>query len=355
MNCNVCGEKCVWQEEFKSAPHSVMQGYDSNQLMLHDLEIYSCTHCGHAQIPKYINDEYYDEYAMGAFWGESFKKARTAQMERLIKIAPSLNKFLDIGCGMGHYLDLASPYFAEIHGIEPSKFVMSIASDKGYFIKNDYFHEGVYPNTRFDVITIIEVLEHLENPLGFIKDAANLLNENGILLVEVPNGQRIFEKRLYNNLCTDHIQYFSISSLTILARRAGLSIVCAQESSDPNLLEIFMRKVSAVDETFTNKRKKSLDKIRTRISLNKKVGAWGAGAESSCFLAMLDGNIDISCIFDNDEKKQGHYIGAIPILKPENDVISEYEQIILFANSHKSQIEDQLSKMGFSGELVTFE
>lgn len=67
------------------------------------------------------------------------------------------------------------------------------------------------------------------------------MSDDGIILVEVPNGQRILEKHLYYNLCTDHIQYFSVNSLTTMANRAGLTTICVQESSNPNLLELYVK------------------------------------------------------------------------------------------------------------------
>ncbi|WP_284036666.1 class I SAM-dependent methyltransferase [Neobacillus sp. 114] len=355
MNCCICGQISTFEEKYEKAPHQLMNVYNSDLLHLRDLEIYHCATCGHTQIPSFISEEYYQDYSMGSFWGSSFKRVRQQQVERLAMLAPARKRFLDIGCGVGHYLKLAEKHFEELYGVEPSKTSALSAQQQGFSVINDYFHEGLIFESGFDAISIIEVLEHLEQPGDLFAQAARLLNENGILLVEVPNGQRIVEKRLYNNLCTDHIQYFSVTSLTAMAKRAGLTVVCAQESEDPNLLELYVKNVPKPADTFSTRRQAALNQLVSKIPVNARVAAWGAGAESVCFLAMLEGRISIPCMFDSDRNKHGHNIAGIPIVKPTSEHVGQFDMIILFANSHKRQIQDQLSQLGFTGTLLTFE
>jgi SAM-dependent methyltransferase len=331
-----------------------MSVYNSDHLLLQDLDIYYCTSCGHTQIPTQISEEYYQEYSMGAYWGTSFRRLREQQIERLAMLAPSRKRFLDIGCGVGHYLTLAQNHFKELFGVEPSNTAFNIAREKGFTVINDYFHEGISFDSGFDAISIIEVLEHLEQPTELFSQAARLLNDNGILLVEVPNGQRIVEQRLYYNLCTDHIQYFSVTSLAAMAHRAGLTVVCVQEAADPNLIELYVKKAPQSLYSFSSKRQNDLDKLLSQLPSDAKVAAWGAGAESSCFLAMLEEKVQVKCLFDSDEAKHGHKIAHIPIIKPTADQVCKFNTIILFANAHKRQIQEQLVQLGFNGKVMTF-
>lgn len=355
MNCCICNNSSSFLENYNGAPHDLMSGYDAENLSLHDIEIYHCKFCGHTQIPMYVNNKYYDNYSMGSFWGSSFTNVRIEQVKQLASIT-SANYLLDIGCGVGHYLELAQEHFKEVYGVEPSKVAVEIAREKGFTVINDYFHTEIAFDLLFDAITIIEVLEHLEKPVELFKQAAKLLNDNGVLLVEVPNGQRIYEKKLYNNLCTDHIQYFSILSLSIMAHQAGLTVIRVQEAENPNLLELYARKNSNSNiETFSEKRKNELNALLSKIDTSSKIAGWGAGAESACFLTMLKNKIDIKCIFDSDQSKHNHHMMTIPIVEPTTERIKEYDCIILFANSHKNQIKQQLDQLGYIGNIINFE
>lgn len=355
MNCSICGQSTILVERYYGAPHCIMGQYNAPQLQLRDLEIYHCNHCGHSLIPAHVNEDYYEEYSMGSYWGASFRKLRAKQIEKLAQLAPKQERFLDIGCGVGHYLALAQAHFSQLVGVEPSLTGVQASREKGFEVIHDYFHEGLSFDDRFDAITIIEVLEHLEQPTVFLRQVANLLHDDGVLLVEVPNGQRIMEQQLFYNLCTDHIQYFSVTSLVELARQAGLTVIAVQQSEDPNLLELYARKVKQRPLNFTAKRQRALDQLLAQISSDQRIAAWGAGAESICFLAMLQHRIPLACLFDSDLAKHGHTLATIPIMQPTTERVNAYDYIILFANAHHQQISAQLNEMGFNGKLLTFQ
>lgn len=351
--CSICGNKCTHTEHFDRVAHKLADAYDAD-LKFCDVDIYRCDSCSHFQITPCIDDDYYNEYEMGYFWGSSFTRLRQAQVERLADLAPDCKRFLDIGCGTGQYLVLAQPYFERLYGIEPSVIGASLAQNRGFDVINDYFHDGLTFESGFDAISIIEVLEHLEHPLTVFVHAVNCLNENGIILVEVPNGQRIFEKHLYSNIITDHIQYFSVQSLVQMAKIAGVAVICVQESVNPNLLELYARKSMPAVDSFHIKRQQDVDRIVSRIPDGALVAAWGAGAESLCYLDMLDKKIQIHCLFDSNKAKHGRCIAHIPIIQPTSESVCAFDIIILFAHAHEQQIQEQLLDLGFQGNLLMF-
>lgn len=351
VKCNICGHGVSVLETYTGAPHSLMSMYHSDKLATRDVDIYRCKQCGHTQVTALVAEQYYEDYFLGSYWGSSFKEVRRKQMNALIELAPMTESFLDVGCGVGHYLELARNHFKHIYGIEPSESSATIAKEKGFHIIQDYFHEKLALAADFDAITMIEVLEHVEAPLQLVRLAADFLKEDGILLIEVPNGQRIVSNHLFYNVCTDHIQYFSIPSLTAMAQLAGMQVICVRECDDPNLLEMFLRKPRAKQLTFTEQRNLILHKWLTALPHTEKIAAWGAGAESAAFIHMLDGKVKLDCIFDSDAAKQGLYIDHIPIKQATKDNVNQYEHIVLFANAHHKQIKAQLDKLGFKGSL----
>lgn len=354
MLCKICGKQCVLEEHYCNVPDKLTEEYDASSLQLCDVDIFLCKSCGHMQIMPKVNKNYYKEYSMGYFWGSNFVEIRKAQIERLAKLAPACNRFLDIGCGTGQYLALAQSHFEKLYGVEPSKTGVAIARQHGFEITNDFFDNKMDFAFGFDAISIIEVLEHLEDPFSVFSHAIQCLNKNGVILVEVPNGQRILEERLYYNICTDHIQYFTVPSLARMANRAGATVICVQESPNPNLLELYAKKSKPLFDSFNSKRQNNVKQIMQQIPKGARVAAWGAGAEASCFLSMLNEKVVIRCLFDSDESKYGHYIAQVPIVKPSSKSVRAFDVIILFANAHKQQIQKQLFDLGYTGKFLTF-
>ena len=354
MKCYICGNECVIEEKLSNVPHKLQEQYDANRLKFFSIDIYRCTVCTHIQISSIVEQSYYRDYDMGYYWGEELIQIRKAQMRRLAEYLPSGKSLLDIGCGSGAYLDLAKDYFEELHGIEPSIRGVEHAVRKGYKITHGYFQPDTKLGMTYDAISLIEVLEHLDMPMQLFRHASDCLSENGMILVEVPNGQFIFDNRLYMNVITDHIQYFTVNSLAEMAKIAGLSVVCVQQSTLPGILELYARKPALGMKSFHAKREWDMNRILSQIPEQARVAAWGAGAESIVFLELLADHIRVESIFDSNQTKQGHYLLHIPIISPSAEKLKEYDAIILFASLHIKEIRGILQEYGYSGSVITY-
>ena len=93
-------------------------------------------------------------------------------------------KLLDIGAGTGDFLSFAQTRGFDVDGIEPSSKAREKAHEKGVKLKTDIDEIN---NSTYDVITLWHVLEHLPNLEEQIGVISNLLNDDGILVIAVPN------------------------------------------------------------------------------------------------------------------------------------------------------------------------
>lgn len=88
-------------------------------------------------------------------------------------------------------------------------------------------------NILFSVITLNNVLEHIESPEGVIKKIHSMLDKNGMIVVKVPNDfsdlQQESNKLVINKnwwICyPDHLNYFSMDSLSKLIEENGFEIL----------------------------------------------------------------------------------------------------------------------------------
>lgn len=89
-------------------------------------------------------------------------------------------------------------------------------------------------NKKFDIIWLDNVLEHLKYPLEMLLYCSNLLSEQGVLVIEVPNDFSIVQSRLLETGCIneefwiakpDHISYFNKDGLINLCSTADLECI----------------------------------------------------------------------------------------------------------------------------------
>lgn len=154
-------------------------------------------------------------------------------------------RFLDIGCGDGDFIFKVEDRFSDCYGID----VSSIRVQKGdaKAIKHNdgkKFHfkacdvdNGLHlPDSLFDTITCISVLEHVFNPPKTIEEIYRILKPDGIFIVQVPNiawlplRLRLFFGKLpttggvYSGADWEHLHIFTKEVLCNLLREKGFSI-----------------------------------------------------------------------------------------------------------------------------------
>ncbi len=96
-------------------------------------------------------------------------------------------KYLDIGCGVGWSLTVATEHGYESHGVEPEIMATKFASSKLEInVVNSYFSSDLFEREYFDLIVMDQVLEHLPNPQHVLTDAFKLLKPDGVFFLGVP-------------------------------------------------------------------------------------------------------------------------------------------------------------------------
>jgi 2-polyprenyl-3-methyl-5-hydroxy-6-metoxy-1,4-benzoquinol methylase len=105
----------------------------------------------------------------------------------MVRNLKSGGKLLDVGCGIGQFLFWAKDYF-EVKGTEISESAIRIAKDKyGLDLVKGEIERVDLGDVRFDVITIFHTLEHVPHPDSFMKRCKELLSDEGIIIIAVPN------------------------------------------------------------------------------------------------------------------------------------------------------------------------
>ncbi|OGX24057.1 MAG: hypothetical protein A2Y03_02440 [Omnitrophica WOR_2 bacterium GWF2_38_59] len=137
---------------------------------------------------------------------------------------------LDVGCALGVFLAEAQKKEWSVSGIEPSEWCVNQCRE--LFDLQDVV-VGTYRNLscfgrKFDLVTMWDVLEHLDDPLVALKNCADVLNEDGILAFSTVNIGSIYAKILGKRwpwLMKMHIYYFDKKTIRQYLKKIGFEIL----------------------------------------------------------------------------------------------------------------------------------
>ena len=185
---------------------------------------------GVGEIRTFYPDEYYGDP------GAKFQPL----LERLVRLVgarhigflcrglPAGARVLDVGCGRGVLLAALADRGLEVHGVEQSAEAARGADPRAEVRIATHLDEAGYPPGYFDEIIIWHVLEHLDDPRRFLREARRLLVPGGRLIVAVPNfgsAQARWGGAAWFHLdLPRHLYHFPLPALCRLLRDHGFTV-----------------------------------------------------------------------------------------------------------------------------------
>jgi 2-polyprenyl-3-methyl-5-hydroxy-6-metoxy-1,4-benzoquinol methylase len=154
--------------------------------------------------------------------------AQAAALDVMDVSACSVGTLLDVGCGNGAFLQRMQGLGWNVTGVEPDPAAVAYAQERGLRVFAGQISD-VPTDTRFDVITANHVIEHVINPVGFLKKCAEYLNPHGgQFIITTPNlrgvGHRWFKSYWRGLEVPRHLVMFSPRALSQCVVQAGLRL-----------------------------------------------------------------------------------------------------------------------------------
>lgn len=104
------------------------------------------------------------------------------------------DKVLDIGCGVGKFLDRAKGKAAEVCGLELNEKAVEVCKQKGLTVFNELIGDhAVKKEGYYDVVCMFQVLEHIYDIKSFLEDSLKVLKKGGKMVIGVPNSEPYFQ------------------------------------------------------------------------------------------------------------------------------------------------------------------
>jgi len=199
--CTICGSDCSRLVFIKNSYHIV-----------------KCLGCGLVFVPpryatKYTPRDLYDE---NYFKGEVYKNYAN---ERHYRLKLFEDKFCLIKRKRGY----------EVFGVEISQYATDHVAE---LIRPNIFagelKNARFPSEFFDIITMWDTLEHLQNPMETLQEANRILERSGVIIIETLNitclNAKILGPRWPLYRPPYHLFYFSLDTLTKLLSKSGFNV-----------------------------------------------------------------------------------------------------------------------------------
>jgi SAM-dependent methyltransferase len=195
------------------------------------------------------------------YWYRS--STNESMVEELKQIASSVTKLMrvgagdlwvDIGCNDGTLLSHL-PTDAIRIGYDPNDY-KEISQKYANLIVNDYFNAEAfraspYGDKKAKVITSIAMFYDLEDPHAFVRDISDILDDDGLWVIQMSYLPLMLQQLAFDNICHEHLEYYSLTALKYLLDAHGLTIVdCHLNDVNGGSFRIYIRKSKADPTSF---------------------------------------------------------------------------------------------------------
>ncbi len=158
-----------------------------------------------------------------------FVSIRLAEIVRDFEKYRQLNRFLDVGCGAGAFLKAAIGESWEAEGVEVSRSSVEYLQKQNIKVFYGDLAAANFAENSFDVVTAVEILEHIAEPEIVLKEIFRVLRPGGLMWATTPHGNGASRRLLGADwTCVappEHLHLFSVKGIKNLLTEAGFQNV----------------------------------------------------------------------------------------------------------------------------------
>lgn len=263
---------------------------------------------------------------------------------------------LEVGCGGCVLLERLKLQGYEVLGVDPSPFAAEAGERKGIPILQEYFPPR-HLNGTPDLIFQVDVLEHIEKPLPFLKSQAACMEEGGIVVVNVPDCSRSLERGDISMALHQHVNMFDMVSLPALFRAAGMEVIRLERSRYGSALYCAARKTGQTDPVvategrdryrqFEMKAEKNIERFQSVIEDARKSGqsiGFFMPQRAFPYLGTIDW-FDGFRVFDNLNLWHQRYLDGLAVpVENQNDLVSRpVDHVFVMSLTFGHEVANQL-------------
>jgi 2-polyprenyl-3-methyl-5-hydroxy-6-metoxy-1,4-benzoquinol methylase len=227
-------------------PCNLCETQDSEKLFSKGgLDIARCRQCGLVYAnPRLAQQEIWKRYSPDYFWqeympahhaangeyGAEWHRHRAQPILNLLQPYRKVGTLLEVGCAAGFFLKVAEENGWTVQGVEIMAPAVEYArTSLGLNVFEGTLEQAQLAADSFDVVVMIETVEHLLDPAQALGEAYRVLRTGGIIWVAVPNLNSIMRSLMGVDWSVlspaEHLYYFTVETLEKMLRKAGFQSV----------------------------------------------------------------------------------------------------------------------------------
>jgi SAM-dependent methyltransferase len=162
----------------------------------------------------------------------AFVERRLEEVAREFVPYRRLGRWLDVGCGAGALMRAAARQGWTAVGTEVADSAAQAVRADGFTVHVGELDALALEDEGFDVVSLVEVVEHVDDPTGLVRGARRLLRPGGVMYLTTPHARGISARLLRTRWSAiappEHLQLFSLPGMRALMERAGLKVSSAR-------------------------------------------------------------------------------------------------------------------------------
>lgn len=212
--------------------------------------VVTCDVCSLHFIPPYYRKQisytqYKNEQVTRAVRaGNNWVKVQRHKLRfRFIRRFVKVGKLFDLGAGWGHFMLAGKELGYDVYGVEISEQpYLYCVNDLKLPVDHIDFFEMDETRQQFDLITMWDVLEHIDQANEFLAKCAALTRPGGYLFLQVPQIDSYFARRHKDNwkmMGIDHVNYFGRDTITRILKNNGYEVQAIKSSFEIKLFIMY--------------------------------------------------------------------------------------------------------------------
>ncbi|MEC8952900.1 MAG: class I SAM-dependent methyltransferase [Acidobacteriota bacterium] len=244
--CVMCGPPAVSEHLFRKGAYAILR------CRLCGL-IFASPHPTHDELEQIYSESFFQVGEKFAGQVGSSGRLNAEHRVRRLLTTPGVTRgrWLDVGCATGDFMLAARPHVGHIAGVEMSKYAAEQTRAKGLqdVVVGDFLRASL-GNDPVDVVTMWDVIEHVPDPLAFLRHAFQLLRNGGLIALSTGDigslVARVMGRFWHLMIPPRHLYFFSPVTIRNLLSQAGFEAVVVSKPGKRVPLDFALWKLASL-------------------------------------------------------------------------------------------------------------